>query len=143
MILFACLTILPGPILLVIYKALVDTYPEYSMSLYLQKTNVAVILATFAFTILGFLAALVTILFTFSQSKSFKKYREKGFLDQFFYNYYMTIFCLMVTFIAALLTLAGQNSLNSMLIAVAFMINNLVQIFLLTFTIINLSKKSA
>lgn len=112
------------------------------MTLHLQKENVAVILATFAFTMLGFLAALITILFTFSQSKSFKRYKDKGYLDQFFYNYYVTIICLMITFMAALLTLAGQNGVTSMLIAVVFMINNLIQIFLLTFTIINLCKSS-
>ena len=57
--------------------------PSWSMSLIGQKNNIAVIVATFAFTMLGFLAAVITILFSFSRSSTFKKYKRKGHFDPY------------------------------------------------------------
>lgn len=113
------------------------------MTLYLEKANVAVILATFAFTMLGFLAAVITILFSLTQSEFFKKFKAKGYLDNFFYIYYVTIFSLLITFSASLLSLAGQNGEISMLVALGSVVNNLVQIFVLTVIIVNLCRKSS
>lgn len=112
------------------------------MSLVAQKNNIAVIVATFAFTMLGFLAAVITILFSFSRSSTFKKYKNKGHLDVFFFIYYLAIASLVFTFASAILTLANNNGLWAMRVSLMFTINNLSQISLLTIIIVNLSKKA-
>jgi uncharacterized protein with PQ loop repeat len=39
---------------------------------------------------LGFLAAIITVLFSISNTKRFKRYKDKGYLDVFFFCYYIT-----------------------------------------------------
>jgi|APLak6261669087_1056070.scaffolds.fasta_scaffold21830_2 hypothetical protein len=112
------------------------------MSLFEQKSNVAVILATFAFTMLGFLAAVITILFSFSGSSAFKKYKRKGHLDIFFFIYYFAIISLIATFALSIVSLSGINGIWAMRLALMSTVNNMVQICLLTLTIVNLSKKA-
>ncbi|WP_115720387.1 hypothetical protein [Gallaecimonas mangrovi] len=112
------------------------------MSLIEQKNNLAVIVATFAFTMLGFLAAVITILFSFSRSSTFKKYKRKGHLDVFFFVYYFAIVSLVVTFVLALLTLASGNGLWAMRGGLMSTVNNLAQITLLTVIIVNLSRRA-
>jgi len=119
---------------------MVSIDPAWSMSLIAQKNNVAVIVATFAFTMLGFMSAVITILFTFSHSRSFKKYKRKGHLDIFFSIYYFTVLTLVFTFVFALLTLASSNGVWVMRVGLMSTVNNLVQISLLTVIIINLSR---
>jgi hypothetical protein len=111
------------------------------MSLISQKSNVAVILATFSFTMLGFLAAVITILFSFSRSVVFIKYKRKGYLDVFFFVYYFTIFSLVMTFVLSLLSLASSNGLWAMIGSLMSSVNNLGQISLLTIIIVNLTRK--
>lgn len=111
------------------------------MSLAEQKNNVAVIVATFAFTMLGFLAAVITILFSFSSSRTFKKYKGKGHLSVFFYIYYLAIFSLMITFAMGVFSLAGSQGVWPMRLSLMSVVNNFAQISLLTIIIINLSSK--
>ena len=116
---------------------------EYVMTLFEQKNNIAVILATFAFTMLGFLAAVITILFSFSKSGSFAKYKRMGHLDVFFSIYYFAIICFIFTFSTALLALAGSNSgIWPMRLSLMSTVNNLVQISLLTVIIVNLCRRA-
>jgi len=112
------------------------------MSLFAQKNNIAVIIATFAFTMLGFLAAVITILFSFSRSSTFKKYKRKGHLDVFFFIYYFAIVSLVLTFALAILTLAGKNGSWAMIGGLMSTVNNLTQISLLTIIIVNLSRRA-
>jgi hypothetical protein len=116
---------------------------ELIMSLFKQKNNIAVILATFAFTMLGFLAAVITILFSFSKSSTFTKYKRLGHLDVFFAIYYFAIACFIFTFSTAILTLAGSNAgILPMRLSLMSTVNNLGQIALLTLIIVNLCKKA-
>lgn len=116
--------------------------PGWSLNLLEQKNEVAVIVASFAFTMLGFLAAVITILFSFSRSRVFKKYKNQGRLDVFFAIYYCAIFSLVVTFFLALLTLSNSIGLWAMRGGLMSTINNLAQIGLLTVIIVSLSRKS-
>ena len=138
---FAILTLTPGPICYLIYSQIVSYNPSLSMSLVEQRSNVAVIVATFACTMLGFLAAVITILFTFAGSKTFQKYKKNGHLDVFFFIYFLTIFCLIITFALGLLSLSTSTS--AMLFSIMAVVNNLVQIAILTWIIVSLSYKAS
>lgn len=135
------MTTLPGPILYLIYSKIVQSDRQLSLTLFSVKSDLAVILSTFSFTMLGFLAAVITILFSFSNSRNFKKYKGLGHLDIFFSVYYWTVLCLVITFACSILTLS-DSGVWVMRAALMSTVNNVVQISLLTFIIISISKKS-
>ncbi|MDN3697788.1 hypothetical protein QWY97_10565 [Vibrio cortegadensis] len=107
-----------------------------------QKTNIAIILATFAFTMMGFLAAVITIFFSFAKSRTFKKFSREGRFGVFFTTYYYCIISLALTMCFALVTLGKGTSIWAMQTALITTVNSLFQICLITFTIINLSKRA-
>lgn len=131
-----------GPIAYVAYAKMVSYFPELAFSLFERRDSVGTILASFAFTMLGFLAAVITILFSLSQTRAFRKYKSGGYLTVFFSIYYWAIACLMLTFLTALLSLAGSNGVWPMRISLMLAITSLAQVFALLMTIINLSARN-
>ena len=134
---------MPGPTCFLIYINLTEVYPEVSLGLSVEKTNIAIIIATFSFTMLGFLAAVITILFSFSRSTAFRKYSNKGHLEVFFFIYYLAIFCLIITFGLSIISLSSSNGVWPMRLSLISTVNNLIQICLLTVIIVNMAKKSS
>ncbi len=130
-----------GPLSYFAYNCFVSSYPDLAFSLFEQRSNVATVLATFAFTMLGFLAAVITILFSISQSRVFRKYRDNGYLSIFFSIYFGAIFCLLFTFLFAVLALGNANGLWMMRGSLIFMITSLAQIAVLLVIIVNLSHR--
>lgn len=61
-----------------------------------QKSDIATIVAGFSFSMLGFLAAVITILFSFSGRLRFQKYQQAGYLDVLMWMYYSSIFSLVI-----------------------------------------------
>lgn len=132
----------PGPLLLIAYQTLRDHNYADPLLIYANKKDVATMIAGFAYTMLGFMATVVTILFAFNKSANFESYRRKKYLGIFFGGYYLCIACLILT---AFLSLSGYSSApfvktyKLMLISFA---NNLWQIFLLTVVICNIARHS-
>lgn len=133
---------LPGPIMLYLYKTLITLDSDYSLSLYKQKSNLSVILATYAFTMLGFLAAVIAILVNFSSSQAFKNYKKNHYLDIFFSIYFFCILSLAATFILSILSLSSAPTNSFMHYSVALVINTLVQVSTISAIIINICRKS-
>lgn len=132
----------PGPILYLAYSLILKNWLEISLSLFQQKVNLSVIVATFSFTMLGFLAAVITIIFALSDKKTMVKYKKKKRLDVFFMIYHLAIVCLMVTFFTSIISLSSSAAVWPMRISLMMVVNNFVQIILLTIIIINLAKRS-
>ncbi|WP_423814872.1 hypothetical protein [Pseudomonas helleri] len=139
---FVILMSLPGPLSLIIYQVIISYNSEYSLSLNGQKSNLGVILATYAFTMLGFLAAVVAILLNFSQSQTFKKYKKNHYLDVFFCIYFLCMISLAATFILSILSLSSAPTTFFMRAALAISINTLAQVSLISVIIINICRKS-
>lgn len=134
---------IPGPLSYQLYQKLVDSDPNLSISLIKQSANVAVITATFAFTMLGLLAAIITILFSFSKTVAFNKYLKGNYLSVFFTLYYEGIFFLMVTFLLAIITLTSSDWGGwALRYALMSTVNNLWQIGMIIVIIVNMCKKS-
>lgn len=132
----------PGPILLVIYKTLRDREITDPLLIYANKKDLANMIAGFSYTMLGFMATVITILFAFTKSANFEAYKRKKYLSVFFSGYYICIFSLVVT---AFLSLYGYSSADHVCAHYALLVsfaNNLWQIFLLTVIICNIAKKS-
>jgi len=135
--------LVPGPVLYLIYKKTTELHWISPWLLSENKKDLANMIAGFSYTMLGFLATVITILFVFTKSPNFEAYKRNGYLDTFFFTYYFSIICLLIT---ASLSVYGfspnSNSLPFYLLLMSF-INNLVQIFLVTFVICNIARKSA
>ena len=128
--------------MLLIYRLIINYNPSYSLSLFNQRSNIAVILATYAFTMLGFLAAVIAILLGFSQTKTFKDYKKNKYLDIFFAIYSYCIFTLSLTFLSSLLSLSASNAEFFMRSALALATNSIVLVAVISATIINICRKS-
>ena len=110
--------------------------------LYGSKRELAGLLAGYAFTMLGFMATAVTLLFALTDKRHFRRYQERGFLGVFFAGYFICIATLMAT---AFLSLYGFSSANhpgkhtALLVCFA---SSLWQVATLTVVIGNLAKNS-
>ena len=99
-------------------------------------------IAGFAFAMLGFLAAIITILFAFVHSETFKNYRRIGYLDILFYMYKLSIVCLIVTAALSLFGFASTNFILAFRLLLIFFVINLVQVAYITITISNLARNA-
>lgn len=140
---FALITLIPGPILYIIYKYFfISVWPEYALGLSEQKKDIALLLASFSFTMLGFLAAVITIMLSFSKSKAFRKYRDSKGMSVFFCIYFLAIVHLTFTFAISLLALSKNFGPVLMDLALGCSVNSLFSVGLIATVIVNLCKKA-
>jgi hypothetical protein len=99
--------------------------------------TLATIIAGFSFTMLGFLAAMATFLFSLQKYKFFKRWLEDGNAEVFFYFFKITIVCLFVTFSASLITFTTQGQHLFFKIMMMFVINNILQLSIITLVLVN------
>lgn len=136
------INLLPGPIIFILYSKVVKNVFNLTLNLSLQKDNVAIIVATFAFTMLGFMAAIITVLFAFVDTVVIKKYQKKNNFVVFFTTYFLTVFSLIVTFLLSILIFSTTSGEVFLRFALASLLNNIVQISIITLTIVNLSHRA-
>ena len=135
-------TTVAGPILYLMYKGLVQADLVVALSMYEQRANVAIVLTTFSVTILGFLAAIITILFSLTNTRVFQRYEKRGRFSVLLSIYLYTIASLLLTFALSLFSFAKACPPILTSVAIMCATNNLVQIFLIALTIANLFKRS-
>jgi len=126
----------------VIYKTLTSYNIDLSLSLYANRKELAAIIASYAFTMLGFLAAVIAILLNFSQSRSFKNYKKNKYLDVFFIIYFYCIITLALTFLSSLMSLSANSAQWFMRGALALSINSMAQVLIISLAIISICKKA-
>lgn len=105
--LLALTMLAPGPALFGIYEAAVRYGYFEALGLFAERKDLAILIAGYCFTMLGFMAAVITILFVFVNSRTFKLYVEKGHFDLLLVLYFLAIITLFAT---ALLTLFGFSA---------------------------------
>ena len=111
--------------------------------IYANRKEFSNLTAGYAFTMLGFMAAIITILFAFSNSRNFRQYKEKGYLRIFFWGYFLCIFTLMLT---AFFSVFGFSQVGHVWQHHALLISffsSLWQVGLLTLIIVNIARQSA
>ena len=133
---------IPGPILLASYKALTAYNIDLSFSLYSNRKELAAIIASYAFTMLGFLAAVIAILLNFSQSRAFQNYKKNRYLDVFFSMYFYCIATLAATFIFSIMSLSATSAHFFMRCALVLSMNSMIQVLFISLAIISICKKS-
>ena len=136
------MTLLPGPLTFLAYDLLVEMYPDYALGLLQARKEVATLVAGFSFTMLGFLAAIITILFAFVNSEAFKRYKRGGYLDLLFFLYVFTVLDLVVTAFLSLYGFSNQVFEWPFKIMVMFFENSLIQVMIITIIISNLARNA-
>lgn len=91
---------------------------------------------------LGIATALITIIFAISNTENFKVYKEKGHFSTLITFYLFCVFSLIVTGISSIYGLSGKVNIFMYKLMIINFLNNLTQIFLITFVICQLVKKS-
>lgn len=129
--------LLPGPLTLLAYNTLISRNIIAPLALFAARKDLASMIAGFSYTMLGFLATIITILFTFTSSESYAAYKRNGYLSVLFACYFETIAFLMLT---AFLSLYGYSSLKTstpfILMMMSF-VNNMAQILIVATIIYN------
>jgi hypothetical protein len=141
-IFFTLATLIPGPVLYVAYKAATARW-DYAAALFYQRINISIVIASFAFTMLGFLAAIITVLFSLGGTKAFRKYSSHSYLELFLYFYFFSLICLMLTFGLSIFGFAKQGSPLLFKLMIMSAVNNLVQISLIAYVIINMANRAS
>ncbi|MDF0733575.1 hypothetical protein P0Y43_23055 [Pseudomonas entomophila] len=140
---FYLLTVsLPGPISLAGYKLATHYYPELALGFYANRKELASIVASYAFTMLGFLAAVMAILLSFSHSNTFRQYRKNQYLSVFFSIYFYCLATLAATFLASLLALSSSLASWSIQAALTLSLNSMVQVLIIGLAISSICRKA-
>ncbi len=133
---------MPGPILYWIYTILVNNKVIEPLLLFANKKDLSTMIAGFSYTMLGFLATIITILFIFTKTPNFEAYKRNGYLDILFTQYFLTVICLMLT--AGMSVYGYSANPNPFPFRVMLMLfaDNIIQIVLVTTIICNLARNS-
>lgn len=106
------------------------------------RESVSQVISGYAFTMLGFLAAMITVLFAVSHSRVFREYRKGGYDDLFFIIYFIAIGTLILLAALALINLGGKTHEIAFIAMLMLVVNSSVQILLITLAITNLARRS-
>lgn len=98
-------------------------------------------IAGFSYTMLGFLATVITILFVFTQSPQFEAYKRNGYLDLFFFMYFFSVFFLLITAFLSIYGFSPSKQLWPFNLLLISFVNNLIQIFMVTWIICSIARK--
>jgi len=103
-----------------------------------NSKDLSILVATFSFSMLGFLATVITVITALNDKLRFKIYKRKGYLEDFLFFYFLTISNLFIGFIIAIVNL-GKN-VNPIIFDIMMILfsNSLIQTFIIGFIIYNL-----
>ncbi|TCN78036.1 hypothetical protein [Shewanella fodinae] len=111
---------------------------KYNLSFgFTEIRTLSTIVAGFSFTMLGFLAAMATFLFSLQKYRFFKRWLEDGNAEVFFSFFKVTIACLFVTFAASLITFTSQVQSFAFKVMMMSVINNLLQLSIISLILVN------
>lgn len=142
MLLYTFIMLMPGVIIWGVYKVIVSYSPEVALGLSVKRTDIATLVAGFAFSMLGFLATIITVLFAFTQTVTFTRYRKKGYLQVFFFCYFLTIVSLVITSVLAVMNFSNTFYWLPFHLMMIGFVNNLVQIAILTIILCNIARRA-
>lgn len=137
------MSLAPGPIIFGIYSWLTSRFPEHALGLIASRKELASLLAGFSFAMLGFLAAVITLLFGFMSSRVVHRYRQFGYMDAFFLLYFITIMMLLVTAAFGIASFSFQPAVWPLRLGMMALVNSCVQVAAITLIISNLARRAA
>lgn len=117
------------------YKFAVHKEWILPLILYRSKTSVAQMVSGYSYTTLGLLAAVITILFTFTEKQSFQRYTRRGYLRVFLSLYFVTILSIVATSFLALYNYSARSTTDAFGAMMVLFTTNVFQTLLIIGTI--------
>jgi len=134
--------LMPGPLALGLYSSTLQDSPQWALALYANKRELSSLIAGFALSMLGFLAAVITILFAATNSEAFRRFKRASYLSTLFWIYYIAIISLVATAVFALFGFSNSEHVFAFRMMLCSFGNNLVQVAMLTVMITNLARRA-
>lgn len=110
-----------------------------SLGMMVNLKYIAPILASYSFTILGVLVAMLTLLFAVVDARFFKNFSSKGYLDLFFHLVFADAAYLIGTFIFSIASI--QQSFPVPYIAYIFMLGSVFLTMFIIWILVGLFKE--
>lgn len=140
---FTCLaTFASGPLVYLAYRLITSKWPFLKLALYQKSDTISEIVITSSITLLGFLATIITILFSISSSKAFARYKRMNYHRVFFSLYYFSLACLSVTAILAVTAFSRAHGHTLFPWMIMLSISSSVQVACVTWIIVANVQKS-
>lgn len=134
-------TLIFGPTLYLVYAWLTSNGYITPLALAGSRARLAELLASFSFTMLGFLATLITILFMTSDSDVMRKYRRGGYHKVLVSLLAGALVSLSVTFVAAIVAAADHTPVVWFQVSISMAFSGMVQVVLTALATLNLARK--
>ncbi len=140
---FICLTTLSsGPLAYLAYHLITNKWPFLKLALYQKSDAISEIVIMSSITLMGFLATIITILFSISSSKTFSRYKKMNYHRVFFWLYYCSLACLSVTAVFAVGVFSRAHGQLLFPWMIMLSISSCVQVVCVTWIIIRNVQKS-
>lgn len=114
---------------------------NFHLNLVDKKTEICLTVASFSFTLLGFLAAAITVFFGIGGKRIITRYKNNGHLTTFIIFYFFSIVNLFLTFGLSVVTLGKNAPIVSFDLMVASLLNNFLHTLFLTYIVVHLAHK--
>lgn len=132
----------PGILCWAIYHWLLVPKLGISLSLLKQNGNVAVIMATFCFTMMTLLAGSIVIILSIGKSSFYDRYKAHGYFSILMAMYFFAVICLALNFFLSMLMLSSKPELffnTSMIMSV----NSMFHVLMLLYAFLTIHQKSS
>lgn len=124
------------------YKLCVRTGWVAPLNLVGRKVEITTMISGFAYTTLGLLAAVLAILFSFTESEAFARYKRRGNLGVFMSLYIMSILSIVVTASLSLYNFSPRDTSSAFTAMLVLFAVNIVQTLLVCIVIYGIATKS-
>lgn len=131
------ISLLPGPVIYLLYKYFWH-FKGVRLGLTANNKDLTILLATYSFSMLGFLATIITVVIALGDKLYLKTYRNRHHMDEMLILYFIAILDLFACFIISVLNL-GKNIYPIIFdVMIILFCNSLFQITLIGIIIGNL-----
>jgi hypothetical protein len=117
--------------------------PEFgvSFSLLKQVGNLAVVIATFCFTMMTLLAGSVVIVLSIGKSRFYDQYKDNGYFTILMSVYFYALICLVINFFLSLLMFSNRPELFFNL-TMAMAVNSMFHVVVLLLSFVRIHARS-
>lgn len=132
------ISLVPGPIICLVYKYFVPYSGMMRLGLTTFNKDLTILLATYSFSMLGFLATIITVIIALGDKLHIKTYRNRHHMNEFLMWCFISVCHLFLVFILSILNL-GQNIRHIVFdLIIMLFANSLFQIMVIGIIIGNL-----
>jgi hypothetical protein len=109
----------------------------FSASFAAHNDTVCNTIASFSFTMLGFMATVITIFLALYDRPFLKEYRHFRHFGNFLFFYFLTMFCLLIAIVIAFFTIAYKSWLDILFASTLLCLLQILLIGVITYVVVH------